>query len=428
MRDAGQRREQDKRRTMGRAFTGRTKYYILAFVAVLAALGGNIAGWLDPLCILMRGVAFALFPSGEWLAAHGAESVGGAGAAGAWMHGALASPTPQAYAQAALHLGILLGILLLSRIRRRYWCHVLCPLGAFYGLLARCALWKRRVNSAGCTECSACGLTCRMEAVEPGTAAAGDPSECVRCMECGDVCPQSGISFGFGGEGVPARAQGIDLSRRALLGSAVASVVALPLLKLKAPGDLEGAERALPFHSDESFLRPPGARTEDEFLRLCIRCGACFKVCPQNAIHPALLEMGPEALWTPRVMPRLGWCDPACVLCSNNCPTTALQPLGPAMKRLRGRIGTAVVGRGRCIPWRDGRECGVCEEVCPITPKVITLKASMVRTAGGGAVSTKVPLVDTDRCTGCGACENKCPVDGASAIRVERKRESRAKA
>ena len=32
----------------------------------------------------------------------------------------------------------------------------------------------------------------------------------------------------------------------------------------------------------------------------------------------------------------------------------------------------------------------------------------------------KLPVVNQDRCIGCGHCENVCPVGGAAAIRVKR--------
>ena len=47
------------------------------------------------------------------------------------------------------------------------------------------------------------------------------------------------------------------------------------------------------------LLRPPGAVDEAEFLRRCIRCGECMKVCIGGALHPALLQAGGTGLWTP---------------------------------------------------------------------------------------------------------------------------------
>jgi len=35
-------------------------------------------------------------------------------------------------------------------------------------------------------------------------------------------------------------------------------------------------------------------------------------------------------------------------------------------------------------------------------------------------VKIKLPVVNEERCIGCGQCENVCPVGGAAAIRVKR--------
>ncbi len=37
--------------------------------------------------------------------------------------------------------------------------------------------------------------------------------------------------------------------------------------------------------SKELILRPPGAVSENQFLKLCIKCGQCLQVCPYDAIE-----------------------------------------------------------------------------------------------------------------------------------------------
>jgi ferredoxin-type protein NapG len=41
-------------------------------------------------------------------------------------------------------------------------------------------------------------------------------------------------------------------------------------------------------------LRPPGARPEDEFAALCIRCNRCVEVCPYKTLVPAGWRHGLE--------------------------------------------------------------------------------------------------------------------------------------
>ena len=58
-----------------------------------------------------------------------------------------------------------------------------------------------------------------------------------------------------------------------------------------------------PAHPTRTFsktvIRPPGSVEEHEFLERCIKCDQCIRVCPTNVLQPALLEAGLEGLWTP---------------------------------------------------------------------------------------------------------------------------------
>jgi ferredoxin len=91
-------------------------------------------------------------------------------------------------------------------------------------------------------------------------------------------------------------------------------------------------------------------------------------------------------------------------------------------------IGLAVIDKERCIPWELHTPCAVCEEMCPLTPKAITLKIGSGQGQGQGqghgegegGGSVPRPVVDGTLCIGCGICEFKCPVEGSAAIRVER--------
>jgi ferredoxin len=178
------------------------------------------------------------------------------------------------------------------------------------------------------------------------------------------------------------------------------------------------------------LIRPPGSLDESHFLDRCIRCGDCMKVCPNNALHPATLEGGVEGLWTPVLVPRIGYCEPNCVLCSQVCPTGAIWDLAVADKNKKGspvRIGTAFYDRGRCLPWAMGIECIVCEEWCPTSPKAIYLVPAEVVDRNGETKTVKQPFVDPRLCTGCGACEYACPIKGSPAIYVTSAGETRSK-
>ena len=113
-----------------------------------------------------------------------------------------------------------------------------------------------------------------------------------------------------------------------------AGAVAVPLMR---------ANTGLGKSRNERLLRPPGALDEPDFLGRCIRCGECMKVCPNNALQPALVEAGLEGLWTPTLVPRIGYCEPSRVLCSEVCPTGAIWQITPKEKGWVVGVGAAKI-------------------------------------------------------------------------------------
>ncbi|MBC7316981.1 MAG: 4Fe-4S dicluster domain-containing protein, partial [Chloroflexi bacterium] len=80
-------------------------------------------------------------------------------------------------------------------------------------------------------------------------------------------------------------------------------------------------------------------------------------------------------------------------------------------------IGKAYIDPALCIAWSGRGPCIVCEEMCPLPQKAITL----VELPAGPAeqpITIQAPVVNHERCIGCGLCEFKCPVQGEAAIRV----------
>ncbi|WP_318258779.1 4Fe-4S dicluster domain-containing protein [Geobacter anodireducens] len=142
-----------------------------------------------------------------------------------------------------------------------------------------------------------------------------------------------------------------------------------------------------------------------------------MKVCLRSALYPAALQAGVEGVYTPVLIPRLGYCEYNCTLCGQVCPTGAIPNL-PVPAKKREVIGKAVFDRNHCLPFAKKVNCIVCEEHCPIPAKAIRSRRVLDTDDQGRQVELLVPYVVDDLCNGCGICENVCPVEGKAGIDV----------
>jgi MauM/NapG family ferredoxin protein len=171
----------------------------------------------------------------------------------------------------------------------------------------------------------------------------------------------------------------------------------------------------------ERLLRPPGVTDEKEFLKKCVRCGECIKVCLKSALYPAFFQTGLYGMFMPHMIPRLGYCEYNCNLCGQVCPTGAIPGL-PLEQKKKSIIGLAAVDKNHCLPYAKKINCIVCEEHCPIPEKAIKLESVEERDYRGKKIILKKPYVVEELCNGCGICEYMCPPEGKAAIEVFSKR------
>ncbi|MDQ1277022.1 MAG: hypothetical protein QG555_61, partial [Thermodesulfobacteriota bacterium] len=244
---------------------------------------------------------------------------------------------------------------------------------------------------------------------------AWESAECLMCLSCDDPCPKNAVSFGFARK--PAAAA-CDLGKRCVLGSVLAGIAAAPLLRITP---LSRAGVAPP-----TLIRPPGALTEEMFLQRCVKCGECMKFCITGGLQPTFMEAGVAGIWSPVLVPRIGYCEYRCTLCGQVCPTGAIRKLGSEEKAAT-KIGLAMIDQGRCLPLAHNMSCLVCDEVCPTSPKAIWWEEVRLRDRRGRETLLKQPRVDLTLCVGCGICETKFPVLGRPAITVSNLGESRSK-
>ena len=141
------------------------------------------------------------------------------------------------------------------------------------------------------------------------------------------------------------------------------------------------------------------------------------------SLHPT--QAGPEGLWTPVLVPKIGYCEYYCSLCTQVCPTGAIKEL-KIKEKTKVKIGSAWINKNRCIPYALGRSCTVCEEKCPTSPKAIKMMETEMLMPDGTVEYQGVPVVDLDLCIGCGICETQCPVSDDPAIYCTSLGESRS--
>lgn len=285
----------------------------------------------------------------------------------------------------------------------RLWCRCLCPLGAIYAMTAKAALMSRTVSE--CKNCKTCKSNCRMGAIRDDSSYSR--GECILCMDCIYDCPTNITRFAWPlpkkirpVSGVStAHKEGIE--RRDFL-----------LLSILAVSSLGFRFDLLRSRRERNVIRPPAALEEDEFINRCVRCGNCMKVCPTNGLQPVSFQSGLQGVWTPQLVPEIGYCEYNCTLCGRTCPTGAIRRLSLEQKHA-AVLGLAKIDRSICIPWKENRQCVVCEEHCPTPDKAIKLKTDIV-----DGVTVLRPLVDGNLCVGCGICQTKCPTSPIRSIKV----------
>ncbi len=168
-------------------------------------------------------------------------------------------------------------------------------------------------------------------------------------------------------------------------------------------GERVGAARG-----ENAPLRPPGAVDEKRFAGLCIRCGNCVRACPSKIIHADTGQAGVEGLLAPTILYRKKYCLEDCQDCTQVCPSGALQEMNLEQKR-RYVIGEALVDGSQCLVPLGRKDCDACVRGCPF---------DAVHIRWDEARYVAYPVVSTEKCNGCGACEVVCPTEGFKAIRV----------
>ena len=301
----------------------------------------------------------------------------------------------------------------------RTYCNTICPVGTVLGFFSRFSLFRITIDESKCNRCGLCSRKCKAACID-GKEHRIDYSRCVACMDCIDTCNHGAIGFRMrtkasekqtGKDAKPKAGSGqIDTARRSFL-SATAVLAATSVVKAqekKVDGGLAVIEdKKIPVRATP--IVPPGAWSARHFAQHCTACQLCVSACPNNVLRPST---DLQKLMQPEMSYERGYCRLECTRCSDVCPAGAIRPIAIEEKSST-RIGHAVWIKKNCIPLTDGVECGNCARHCPSGAIL------MVPSDSEDVNSVRIPVVNAERCIGCGACENLCPARPFSAIYVE---------
>ena len=295
--------------------------------------------------------------------------------------------------------------------RGRLFCNTICPVGALLSVISRYSLFRVTVDPKACNECKSCERACKAEAIDSQRQQA-DMSSCVTCFNCISSCNKKAIKYRFAPqaffqkkvkpvfpkEAEPKPAESFSGSRRSFIATSATIASATPLLALAQKKGVANGKAP---------VTPPGSTGLERFKKYCTGCHLCVVQCPSRVLKPAGLQYGLDYMLKPYMSYENSYCNYTCTVCSEICPTHALQPLTVDQKKTT-QTGIARFYMGRCVVRTEGNDCGACSEHCP------TQAVHMVPYRG----TLTIPQVEPDLCIGCGGCESICPVTPVRAIVV----------
>ena len=322
----------------------------------------------------------------------------------------------------------------------RTWCNTICPVGTLLGLISRHSYLKMTIDAEKCKNCHKCDRNCKAACIDIDTHSI-DYSRCVVCGNCEKQCQHDAISLTPAlseGEGEksgkftpPLEGTGEASGRRAALtsiallaGTAIAKAQAKVEPKTTDGGLADIIKKKKP--KREKLITPPGSLSIRNLRTHCTACQLCIDACPNDVLRPS---SSLDRFMQPEVSYERGYCRPECTRCSEVCPTSAIQPV-TVEERTAIQVGHAVWTRDLCVPVKDEKPCGLCARKCPAQAiQMVPLQAGVHqdgwrwRDADNNEIPREkvllIPVINEEKCIGCGACENLCPSSPISAIYVE---------
>lgn len=373
----------------------------------------------------------------------------------------------------ALALLTLLVIGYLAWRSGRTYCNTICPVGTLLGYLSKLSFLKIQIDPSTCIQCGRCVRDCKASCIDMKQHTI-DYSRCVSCFNCIDACRENSIVYtgswttnrkvsqtagngienegGNAGKKIATKVAGQEVNigtgkaEGKAEGKAVQQVtgkaansrrefITTSLLIAGTAAELMAQDKKrsmikFPAVRKERFNRmkpvtPPGSVSRGHLNDTCTACLLCVTKCPEKIIRPSANEYGWEFVMQPTLSFEKGYCRTDCTICSDVCPTDAIKGLTTENKT-QTAIGHAVYLRENCVVVRDDVNCDACWRICPtdaISREYRDDGKPYIPPTDNPNASTinlrLVPVIDKDKCIGCGACEYICAARPLAAIHVE---------
>ncbi len=289
-------------------------------------------------------------------------------------------------------LGLVATLVVLAIVffKNRFFCTNICPVGALLGLISKFSLCKISINKEQCVTCGMCEKNCPSGCINSKEKNI-DNETCVRCLKCLGVCPKGGIKL----DKVEKQEaeEKFSLKRRQLIiGTAVIAVFG-SMIKTGLVLKDKLVEKV------KDIILPAGAVDKDRLANKCLNCNLCVQNCP-NKILVKTDENFPAVHIDYSKGKKL--CKFDCHKCGEVCPSGAIKRLTLEQKQ-NTRIGMAMIIEDKC------KHCNACVSACP--------KGAIIKVEG------KAPILNAQKCIGCGACKATCYHEAIEIFSVKEQKE-----